>query len=128
MRVPDALPSRWTSCSSCCGESAGDGGDDLLADERRARLELALRVVQVEVAHGAHGVEADRGRAEDDDDEIGGVDTPEEPRPTHGSLVLQAIPHAAHRLDVRAAAAELAAQRDDVHVDRAIGHVAVVDE
>ena len=43
-------------------------------------------------------------------------------------LVLQAIPHAADRLDVRAAAAELAAERDDVDVDRAVGHEAVVDE
>ena len=109
----------------------GVGADprrDIGADELRARQTLVLGVGDVEAARGADRIEADRPRAQQDDDEIGHVDTPEEARSTHGSLVLQAIPHAAHRLDIGTAGSQLAAQRDDMHVDRAVGHKTFVDE
>ena len=128
MRVPDALAEPLQERLELLRRVGRHGRDDLLAHEGGARLQLGLGVVEVEVAHRAHRVEPDRGRAEDDDDEVGGVEPPEQARPAHASLVLEAVADAADRLDVRAAAAELAAQRHDVDVDRAVGHEAVADE
>ena len=60
MRVPEAWPSERTSDSSCWGVSLPMSGATSCADERRARLQVALGVVEVEAPHGAHGVEPDR--------------------------------------------------------------------
>ena len=84
MRVSDAAPRRRTSNSSCSARLRADLRRDLLAHELRARLQLALGVLDVEAPRGAHGVEADGGRAEHDDDQVGRVDPPEEMRPAHG--------------------------------------------